>query len=208
MSEVLDRSQAADFVTAEDPFEVFEAWMAEAEKSEINDPNAMSVATVDPSGMPNVRILLLKGYDRDGFVFYTNLDSAKGQELQATEKVAICFHWKSLQRQVRARGPVVPVSADESDAYFNSRSRGSRIGAWASQQSRPLESREYLEHAVKHFEKKFEGEEPPRPEYWSGFRLMPLEMELWQDGAFRLHDRVRFTRDHAAAPWTGQRLYP
>ena len=209
MSDVIEAAVGDDFTKADDPFALFRAWMAEAEASEINDPNAMSVATVDPDGLPNVRILLLKGFDEDGFVFYTNTESAKGRELEATPKCAICFHWKSLQKQVRARGPIMPVSAEEADAYYNSRSRGSRIGAWASQQSRPLESREYLEHAVSHFEKKFEGEEmPPRPEYWCGFRLMPLAIEFWQDGQYRLHDRVRFTREHAASPWESQRLFP
>jgi len=166
----------------------------------------MALATVDADGMPNVRTVLLKGYDRIGFVFYTNYESAKGRELLANPKAALNFHWKSLGRQVRVRGAVVPVSAAEADAYFASRPRGSRIGAWASQQSRPLESRFALEKAVAAYTAKFAIGEIPRPGHWSGFRLAPREIEFWSAATFRLHDRVLFRR--AGEGWEKTRLYP
>ena len=195
-----------DFTTARDPFSLFAAWMAEAERSEINDPNAMQLATVDPDGMPDVRTVLLKGYDARGFVFYTNTGSAKGTELAAAPKAAIVFHWKSLRRQVRVRGPVSQVSAEEADAYYASRHRDSRIGAWASRQSRPLESRFALETAVASYVAKFGLGEIPRPPHWTGFRVVPVAMEFWRDKPFRLHDRVRFVRDGEG--WSHTRLYP
>ncbi len=197
-----------DFTARDDPFSLFTEWLAQAEASEINDANAMSLATVDADGLPNVRVVLLKGFDERGFVFYTNLESAKGQELRHHSKAALGFHWKSLRRQVRVRGTVAPVTSDEADAYYATRPRGSRIGAWASQQSRPLESRRALEDAVRAFEARFEGREPPRPPHWSGFRLSPIEIEFWQDGAFRLHDRIVFRREGANRPWTKTRLHP
>jgi pyridoxamine 5'-phosphate oxidase len=192
----------------DDPFALFDAWMADAAKSEINDANAMALATVDADGMPNVRMVLLKEATPDGFVFYTNIDSAKGQELATQPKAALCFHWKSLRRQVRVRGPVEPVSAAEADAYFESRAYGSRIGAWASQQSRPLGTRFGLEKAVAKYTAKYPTGNVPRPEYWSGYRLIPVEIEFWRNRRFRLHDRFVFRRSGPDAPWTRERLYP
>ncbi len=200
--------QAGDFATEADPLALFHAWLAEAEAREPNDPNAMALATVDETGLPNVRMVLLKGADEAGFVFYTNLESAKGRELTANPKAALCFHWKSLRRQVRVRGPVLPVTPEEADAYFASRPRQSRIGAWASKQSRPLESRLALEKAVATYAAKFHIGAIPRPAFWSGFRLQPLEIEFWHDRPYRLHDRVVFRRARAGAPWTRTRLYP
>lgn len=202
-----------DFAAAEDPFAVFEAWLAEATVSEPNDPNAMALATVDATGLPNVRMVLLKGIDgpehpQRGFLFYTNLGSAKGQELAASGKAALLFHWKSLERQVRVRGLVTPVSAEEADLYFATRPRLSRIGAWASDQSRPLEGRLALEKKVAQFTARFGFGDIPRPPHWSGFRVTPLEIELWHSRPFRLHDRVVFRRADAALPWSRTRLYP
>ena len=197
-----------DFTEAAQPEPLFSAWFDEAERAEINDANAMSLATVDASGLPNVRVVLLKGLDPRGFVFYGNAESAKGQELLANPKAALCFHWKSLRRQVRVRGTVEQVSTAEADAYYASRPMGSRIGAWASQQSRPLESRDVLKKAVARFEKEFEGLNPVRPRYWTGFRVIPLEIEFWADRPFRLHDRIVFSRENPDAPWTKARLYP
>jgi pyridoxamine 5'-phosphate oxidase len=202
------KAEADDFTEVSRPEPLFSAWLEEAERSEINDPNAMTLATVDPSGLPNARIVLLKGFDARGFVFYGNLESNKGQELLANPKAALVFHWKTLRRQVRVRGPVEPVSVAEADAYYATRPFGSRIGAWASQQSRPLESRAVLKEAVARFEKEFEGMNPARPRYWSGFRLTPLHMEFWADRPFRLHDRVLFSRTSPNAAWTRARLYP
>ena len=191
-----------------DPFALFAAWLTEAKASEINDPTAMALSTVDADGMPNVRMVLMKGYDHDGFVFYTNTESAKGGELLAAKKAAAVFHWKSLQRQVRIRGPVELVSDAEADAYFQSRPRDSRIGAWASRQSRPLESRFALQKAVALTAAKYPLGEVPRPPHWTGFRIKPLYFELWRDRPFRLHDRLVFTRDDPGAPWQQTRLYP
>jgi pyridoxamine 5'-phosphate oxidase len=200
--------QAADFAEAGGPDELFAAWLKDAVSREVNDPEAMALATVDASGMPNVRMVLLKAATPDGFVFYTNCESAKGRELLASGKAALCFHWKSLRRQVRVRGPVAPVSAEEADAYYATRARGSRIGAWASQQSRPLESRFALEKAVAAFAARYAIGEIPRPPYWSGFRLTPLEIEFWHDRPFRLHDRIVFRRAAPGEAWTKTRLYP
>ena len=205
--------QAGDFATAADPFALFEAWFAEAQAHEPSDPNAMALATVDAAGLPNVRMVLLKGVDpaahaERGFVFYTNLESAKGRELLASRKAALCFHWKSLRRQVRLRGTIAVVNDAEADAYFATRPRGSRIGAWASQQSRPLESRFALEKAVAAVTARYPIGDIPRPPYWSGFRLTPLEMEFWHDRPFRLHERVVFRRASLGEAWGKQRLYP
>lgn len=215
MSETNKESPAAagDFTAADEPFALFAQWLGEAEVREPNDPNAMALATVDPEGLPNVRMVLLKGVDgadatRRGFVFYTNLESAKGRELAATSKAALCFHWKSLRRQVRVRGPVSAVSGAEADAYYATRARGSRIGAWASAQSRPLESRFALEKAVAATTARYPIGEIPRPPHWSGFRIVPLEIEFWHDRAFRLHDRLVFRRADPGKPWEKQRLYP
>ena len=197
---------SSDFTATVDPNSLFAAWLKEAESSEPNDPNAMALATVDAAGLPNLRMVLLKGVDAAGFVFFTNVESAKGRELTAHPKAALLFHWKSLARQVRVRGTVGPVTRAEADAYFATRARGSRIGAWASQQSRPLESRFALEKAVARFTAKYAVGDVPRPEYWSGFRLSPVEIEFWQAGAFRLHDRVVFRR--TGESWEKTRLYP
>lgn len=199
---------APDFTEAEDPFALFFAWMAEAQASEPADPEAMAVATVDSNGLPNVRMILLKGADERGFVFYTNRESAKGNELAATPKAALLFYWKSLGRQIRMRGPVEPATEAEADAYFATRHRESRIGACASRQSRPLVSRAALEAEVERLTKSL-GEGPvDRPAYWRGYRLIPLEIEFWQNGPFRLHDRIVFRRASPQEPWTKTRLYP
>ncbi len=197
-----------DFTTDTEPFGLFDAWFREASACEPSDPNAMALATVDPDGLPDVRMVLMKGVDPSGFVFYTNSESAKGRELAASMQAAANFHWKSLRRQVRLRGPVEQVSDAEADAYFRSRPRDSRIGAWASQQSRPLESRFALEKAVAFYAAKYPLGEVPRPPYWTGFRLRPLAMEFWQDRPFRLHERIVFRRPHLDGAWEKQRLYP
>jgi pyridoxamine 5'-phosphate oxidase len=191
-----------------DPLDLFGEWYAAAEKSEPNDPTAMSVATVGPDGTPSLRMVLLKGYDADGFVFYTNHESRKGQQLLAHPKAAMLFHWKSLRRQVRLEGPVTPTTPEESDAYFATRARGSQIGAWASDQSRPLESRFALEKRVAAFAARHVVGTVPRPPHWSGFRLTPLLIEFWQDAAFRLHDRLEYTRAKPGEPWKTRVLYP
>ena len=196
-----------DLFAEPDPFVLFAAWLQEATASEPNDANAMALATVDETGLPDVRMVLLKGFEQDGFVFYTNLESRKGQELAAVPKAALCFHWKSLRRQVRARGNVEPVTPEEADAYFETRARLSRIGAWASRQSRPLESRFALEKAVARYTARFAAGTIPRPPHWSGFRIVPQEIEFWRDGAFRLHDRVRFWRTEDGG-WARTRLFP
>jgi len=197
----------SDFTEESDPFSLFHAWLEEAGTSETNDPNAMALATVDADGMPDVRMVLLKGLDERGFVFYTNFESAKGNEILGNMKAALCFHWKSLRRQVRVRGTVETVSAEEADVYFQSRPRNSRIGAWASKQSRPLESRFALEKAVAEYAARHLVGEIPRPPYWSGFRIIPKSIEFWHDRPFRLHDRVVFGRD-GDGKWSKTRLYP
>ncbi|WP_421853118.1 pyridoxamine 5'-phosphate oxidase [Oricola sp.] len=198
----------ADFTTRDDPFSLFGEWLAEAGKSEVNDPNATALATAGPDGLPDVRMVLLKDFDERGFVFYTNFESQKGEEILANMQAAMCFHWKSLRRQVRVRGPVSVVSDAEADAYFSSRPRVSRIGAWASKQSRPLESRFALEKEVARYTAKHAIGQVPRPPHWSGFRIAPVYIEFWKDGAFRLHDRVVFARENAEDAWSKTRLYP
>lgn len=198
----------SDFTEAGEPFALFEQWFAEAREREVNDPNAMTLATVDETGLPDARMVLLKGVEQAGFVFYTNSESAKGVELTQNFKAALVFHWKSLRRQVRVRGPVELVTAAEADAYFASRPRDSRIGAWASRQSRPLESRFALEKAVAREAARFGLGEVPRPPYWNGYRVRPVQIEFWQDKPFRLHDRVTFRRDAPEGPWQKDRLYP
>ena len=205
--------EAQDLTAVEDPFALFEGWLAEAAVSEPNDPNGMALATVDASGLPNVRMVLLKGLDEAGppdrgFVFYTNLESAKGTELAGSGKAALLFHWKSLRRQIRVRGLVTPVSSDEADAYFATRPRLSQIGAWASDQSRPLESRLAFEKRVAVLTAKFGLGAVPRPPHWSGFRVTPLEIEYWRDRPFRLHDRIVFRRTGLEQPWRKSRLFP
>lgn len=195
-----------DLDPAANPIALFQEWLSEAEKQELNDPTAMALATVDSAGNPDVRMVLMRGIDERGFVFFTNLESAKGKQLAGRSSAALCFHWKSLRRQVRVRGPAEPTSVEEADAYFASRPRGSRIGAWASQQSRPLESRLALEKAVAAVTLKYPLGEIPRPPYWSGFRVRPEEIEFWADRNFRLHERLLFRR--AAEGWEATRLYP
>ena len=199
---------SGDFTEASEPRELFANWFGDAEKTEPNYPNAVALATVDADGLPDVRMVLLKGYDERGFVFYTNFESAKGVEILGSMKAAMCFHWKSLRRQVRLRGPVEIVSDEEADAYYASRARGSRIGAWASKQSRPLESRFALEKAVTEYTARHAIGDIPRPPYWSGFRIMPQTIEFWHERPFRLHDRLVFRRDGPVGAWAKGRLYP
>lgn len=191
------------------PFDLFAAWLAEAETSEPNDPNAMAVATVDAEGQPSVRMVLLKGFDRDGFVFYTNYESRKGRQILGNPKAALLFHWKSLRRQVRIEGPVETVTAEDADAYFATRARGSQIGAWASEQSRVLATRFELEKRVAMFTAKHAIGTVPRPPHWSGFRVRPLYMEFWRDMPFRLHDRAIWRRQHLSeTAWITEKLFP
>jgi pyridoxamine 5'-phosphate oxidase len=191
-----------------DPLALFADWYAEAEKAEPNEPSAMTLATVGSDGTPSLRMVLLKGYDASGFVFYTNTQSRKGQHLLAHPKAALLFHWKSLRRQIRLEGPVSQTTPQEADAYFATRARGSQIGAWASDQSRPLEGRFALEKRVAEFAAKHVVGTVPRPPHWSGFRLQPLLIEFWQDGTFRLHDRLEYRRAAPGQPWTTRTLYP
>jgi pyridoxamine 5'-phosphate oxidase len=199
---------SGDFTEAEEPFDLFGKWFADAAASEINDPNGMAIATADADGLPNVRMVLMKEYDAQGFVFYTNFESAKGREILASRKAAGLFHWKSLRRQVRFRGPVEIVEDAAADAYFASRPRDARIGAWASQQSRPMQGRFDLEKAVAVYGAKFLVGEVPRPPHWSGFRVRPVEIEFWHDRPFRLHDRIVFRRETPEGAWQRARLFP
>jgi len=195
-----------DELRERDPIEIFNAWLVEAEEREPDLATAMCLATVDQQGHPSARMVLLKGVDARGFVFFTNLESRKGGELLASPTAALCFHWKSLRRQVCVRGPVEPVSEAEADDYHTSRPRESQIGAWASDQSRPLDSRATLEARMAQYDDRFAGGPVPRPPSWSGFRLSPVTIEFWHERPHRLHDRIRFT--HHAGAWASERLYP
>ncbi len=202
------RLTGGDFTEAGEPVRLFAEWFADAKRAEPVNPDAMALATVGPDGLPNARMVLLKGFDERGFVFYTNADSTKGHELKDAPKAALTFYWKALQRQVRARGTVEAVSKEEADAYFATRSRMAQIGAWASKQSSALESRLAFEKKIALFTAKYAVGTVPRPPYWAGYRIVPQEIEFWQERPFRLHDRVSFTRPSLAAPWTKTRLYP
>ncbi len=199
---------SGDFTAADEPLRLFAAWMEQAAADEPNDPNAMAVATVDTAGVPNLRMVLLKGFDARGAVFYTNTESAKGRELDAQPQAALLFHWKSKRRQVRMRGPVERVNDAEADEYFGTRSRLSQIGAWASKQSTPLESRLAFEKAVALYTAKFAVGRVPRPPHWTGYRIIPMTIEFWEDRPFRLHERIEFSRDSSDTPWRKTRLYP
>jgi pyridoxamine 5'-phosphate oxidase len=203
-----DNAAEADIFAHDEPFKLFEDWLVAAKAKEPNDPNAMTLATVDQDGLPDARMVLLKGVDERGFVFFTNVESDKGRELAAVAKAALLFHWKSLRRQVRVRGTVEAVTAEEADAYFATRPKGAQIGAWASQQSRPLESRLAFEKAVALYAAKYAIGTVPRPPHWSGYRIVPISIEFWHDRPFRLHDRVEFRRDAFGAPWSKTRMYP
>lgn len=192
--------------TSEDPISLFKDWLADAERSEPNDPNAMTLATVTPDGAASARIVLLKGVDERGFTFYTNLGSHKAEQLSANPGAALCFYWKSLKRQVRVEGTVERVDDAEADAYFATRPRGAQIGAWASKQSQPMEGRFRLEARVAKYTARFHVGTVPRPDFWSGFRVVPERIEFWREQPFRLHDRVVYHRDGGG--WTRQRLYP
>jgi pyridoxamine 5'-phosphate oxidase len=199
---------SGDFTQADEPLRLFGAWLDEASASEPRDPTAMTLATVDADGLPNARMVLLKGLDEQGFVFYTNMESQKGRELDRHPRAALVFHWKSLNRQIRIRGPVEKVTAAEADGYFATRPKGAQIGAWASKQSSPLESRLTFEKAVALYAAKYAVGDVPRPPYWSGYRIVPLIIEFWQDRPFRLHDRIEFRRAEPGAAWSKTRLYP
>jgi len=200
--------RSSDFTEAEEPLRLFDLWFGEAKAGEVNDPEAMALATVDADGLPDVRMVLLKGFDEHGFVFYSNENSQKGRELAGNPRAALVFHWKSLRRQVRLRGTVATVSAGEADAYFATRARSSQIGAWASRQSSPLESRYAFERAIAVTAARYAVGAVPRPPFWIGYRLTPLVMEFWHDRPFRLHDRIEFRRPDASAQWARKRLYP
>jgi len=197
-----------DFTSADEPLRLFIAWLTEATATEPRDPTAMTLATVDSRGLPNARMVLLKGVDERGYVFYTNMDSQKGQELDDNPQAALVFYWKSVNRQVRIRGTVERVSDEEADSYFATRPKQAQIGAWASKQSTPLESRLAFEKAVAIYAAKYALGEVPRPGNWSGYRIVPLSIEFWQERPFRLHDRIEFKRDRPGAPWNKTRLYP
>ena len=199
---------SGDFTAAAEPFALFAAWLAEAVISEPNDPNAMALATVDDSGLPDVRMVLMKGYEADGFVFYSHIASPKGCELAANPQAALLFHWKSLRRQVRIRGVVSTVTPEEADAYFATRPKQAQIGAWASRQSQPLESRFAFEQAIAKVAAKHLVGAVPRPDGWSGWRITPSRIEFWHDRPFRLHDRIEFRRDTPTGDWSKVRLYP
>jgi len=197
-----------EFTEATDPFALFGHWLADAVRAEINDPEAMTLATVDSDGLPDARMVLCKGADEQGLVFYSNIESAKGRELKDQPRAAALFHWKSLRRQARFRGAVQELTGAESDAYFATRPRGSQVGAWASRQSRPLASRAALEAAVETYERRFGGGAVPRPDHWRGYRLAPVEIEFWRDRPSRLHERLQFRRPNPESAWEKRLLFP
>jgi pyridoxamine 5'-phosphate oxidase len=201
-------ANSTDIFSTNDPIDLFTNWMTDARETEPNDSNAMSLATVDADGIPDVRIVLLKSFDENGFVFFTNANSHKGDQLKSNQTAALCLHWKSLRRQVRIRGQVEIVTEKESDDYFASRARQAQLGAWASQQSSVLGSREQFEAEFREVEAKYEGEDVPRPPHWHGWRVKPTYLEFWRDRPFRLHDRLVFKRTSKNENWTKQRLYP
>jgi pyridoxamine 5'-phosphate oxidase len=208
MSEIGGPVDDGGIAAADDPLALFARWLADAQKKEPVNPTAMSVATVDAQGRPNVRMVLLKSHDADGFVFYSNKDSAKGAEIFAHPHVALCFYWKSLGRQIRVRGPVSEVAPEEADAYFATRPKDAQIGAWASAQSRPMESRFVFEKEIAKAAARFALGKVPRPAYWTGFRIAPLEIEFWREKPFRLHDRLVYRRASPKAAWKTERLFP
>src|SRR5262245_7360807 len=208
INKIANSLTSGDFTAAEEPFALFSEWLNEAFKSEVADGNAMTLATVDNDGMPDARMVLLKGIDHGGFVFYSHVDSAKGRELTANPKAALVFHWKSLRRQVRVRGNVEPVTPAEADAYFATRPKQAQLGAWASKQSHPLESRFAFEQQIAKYAAKYIIGEVPRPPGWNGWRVVPISFEFWHDRPYRLHDRIAFTRATAKEAWSKARLYP
>ncbi|MBV9261302.1 MAG: pyridoxamine 5'-phosphate oxidase [Pseudolabrys sp.] len=199
---------SGDFTEADEPFELFEHWIKDAIDAEPRDPTAMTLATIGDDGTPNARVVLLKGRDEKGFVFYTNMESQKGRELDAGKAAALVFYWKSLNRQIRIRGTVERVTPQEADAYFATRPKGAQIGAWASQQSRPLESRALFEKAVAGYTDKYAESDVPRPPHWIGYRVVPMKIEFWHDRPFRLHDRIEFERAKFGGAWVKTRMYP
>jgi len=209
ISQTLTANESPDVFAATEPFDLFGKWFAEAQRKEPNDPNAMALATAAADGLPNVRMVLLKGVDERGFVFYTNTCSQKGEEIEDNPQAALCFHWKSLRRQVRVRGHLTKVSDDEADAYFATRPKDSQIGAWASTQSRPMKGRFELEKRIATYAARYALSKVDRPPHWTGYRLAPLSIEFWRDRKFRLHDRKRFVRTSVHDEvWTTEYLYP
>lgn len=204
----MNKEKPEDFIAPLNPFDLFKNWLAMAEESELNDHNAMCLATATPQGQPSARMVLLKGLDEKGFVFYTNSNSHKGEQIKQNKKAALCFHWKSLRKQVRIEGIIEEVSEEEANKYYSTRHRGSRVGAWASKQSSALGSYEELKKFVSEYEEKFEGQEDiPRPPYWRGYRVKPENIEFWIDGDYRLHQRYLYTKDNNGN-WTTGMLYP